>query len=128
GTVKTQINVQRTEVAYKEGHLVKKVEFLAQIDPRPFQVALEQAQGQLAHDEALLQQAQSDLARFQILLKQDSISRQQAENQRFLVMQDQGAIRIDQANIDNARLNLTYCHIVAPVAGRVGLRQVDPGN
>lgn len=127
-TVKTQINGQLTEVAFKEGQLVKKGEFLAQIDPRPYQVALEQAQGQLAHDQALLQQAQTDYVRYQTLLKQDSISRQQAEDQRFLVMQYLGSIKTDQANIDNAQLNLTYCHIIAPVAGRVGLRQVDAGN
>ena len=127
-SVKTQINGQLTEVAFKEGQLVKKGDFLAQVDPRPFEVALEQAQGQLARDQALLQQAQTNLVRFQILLKQDSISRQQAEDQRFLVMQDQGAIKTDQANIDSAKLNIAYCHIVSPVDGRVGLRQVDPGN
>lgn len=127
-TVITQINGQLTEVGFKEGQLVKKGDFLAQIDPRPYQVALEQAQGSLAHDQALLQQAQTDLARYQTLLKQDSISRQQAEDQRFLVMQYEGSIKTDQANIDNAKLNLTYCHIVSPVDGRVGLRLVDPGN
>jgi membrane fusion protein, multidrug efflux system len=126
--VKTQINGQLTAIAFKEGQLVKKGDFLAQIDPRPYQVALEQAQGQLAHDQALLKQAETNLARYLTLLKQDSISRQQTEDQRFLVLQYQGSIQTDQALIDNAKLNLTYCHIVSPVDGRVGLRQVDAGN
>ena len=103
-------------------------DFLAQIDPRPYQVALEQAQGTLAHDQALLQQAQTDLKRYQTLARQDSISQQQADDQQFLVAQYQGAVKTDQAQIDSAKLNLTYCHIVAPVTGRVGLRQVDAGN
>jgi multidrug efflux system membrane fusion protein len=126
--VKTQINGYLSAVAFTEGETVKAGDFLAQIDPRPYQVALEQAQGSLAKDQALLQQAQADLKRYQTLARQDSISQQQADDQRFLVAQFQGAIVTDQALIDSAKLNLTYCHIVSPVAGRVGLRQVDAGN
>lgn len=127
-TVKTQINGQLTALGFQEGQNVKVGDFLAQIDPRPYQVALEQAQGTLAKDQALLLQAQTDLKRYQTLARQDSISQQQADDQRFLVAQFQGAIQTDQAQIDSAKLNLTYCHIVAPVSGRVGLRQVDAGN
>ncbi len=127
-TVKTQIAGQLQQIAFTEGQLVHRGDFLAQIDPRPYQAALEQFQGQLAKDQALLKQAQADLVRFQTLLRQDSIARQQAEDQVFLVQQDEGAIRTDQAQIDAQKLNLVYCHIVSPVEGRVGLRQVDAGN
>ena len=116
------------EVGFQEGQLVHKGDFLAQIDPRPFQAALDLAQGQLAHDTGLLEQAQSDLARFETLGRQDSIAQQQVVDQKFLVQQDRGLVQEDQANVETAKLNLTYCHIIAPVTGRVGLRLVDPGN
>jgi membrane fusion protein, multidrug efflux system len=127
-TVQTQINGQLMSVGYTEGQLVKQGDFLAQVDPRPYQVALAQAQGTLAHDSALLAQAKSDLARFTILGKQDSIAQQQLADQQFLVQQDEGTVQVDQAQVDNAKLNLAYTHIVSPVSGRVGLRLVDPGN
>ena len=108
--------------------MVKKGDFLAQIDPRPYQVALEQAEGQLAKDQALLKNAQLDLARYKTLVAQNSIAKQTRDTQTSLVAQDQATIMSDQAQIDTQKLNLAYCHIVAPVAGRVGLRQVDAGN
>ncbi len=127
-TVKTQIAGQLTRIAFKEGQTVKAGDFLAQIDPRPYQAQLEQYRGQLARDQALLREARLDLARYQTLVAQDSIARQQLDTQRSLVDQYLGAVATDQAEVDTARLNLTYCHITAPVSGRVGLRQVDQGN
>jgi membrane fusion protein, multidrug efflux system len=127
-TVQTQINGQLMEVGFQEGQLVHKGDFLAQIDPRPYQAALDLAQGQLAHDTGLLEQAQSDLTRYETLGRQDSIALQQVVDQKFLVQQDKGLVQQDQANIETAKLNLIYTHITAPVTGRVGLRLVDPGN
>ena len=127
-TVKTQINGYLTEVAFQEGQMVKKGDFLAQIDPRPYQVALEQAQGQLAKDQALLKDAQLDLVRYNTLVAQNSIATQTRDTQMYLVAQYQAAIKSDQAQVDVQKLNLVYCHIVSPVSGRVGLRQVDAGN
>jgi multidrug efflux system membrane fusion protein len=127
-TVKTQINGYLTEVAFREGQMVKKGDFLAQIDPRPYQVALEQAEGQLAKDQALLKNSQLDLQRYNTLVAQNSIARQTRDTQVSLVAQNQAAIKTDQAQVDAQKLNLVYAHLVSPVTGRVGLRQVDAGN
>src|SRR5271169_5967804 len=127
-TVRTQIAGNLQEVGFTEGQTVNKGAFLAQIDPRPYEAALAQAQGQLAKDTALLGQAQSDLARYQQLAKQDSIAQQQVADQAALVAQDKAAIAADQAMVKTAELNVGYTHIVSPVTGRVGLRLVDPGN
>jgi membrane fusion protein, multidrug efflux system len=127
-TVQTQINGQLTEVAFKEGQTVRKGDFLAQIDPRPYQAALDQAEGQLLKDQAILKVAQIDRARYETLDKQDSIAKQQVVDQQYTVRQSEGAVKIDQGLVDNARLNLNYCRIVSPIDGRVGLRLVDPGN
>lgn len=127
-TVYTQINGQFQEIGFTEGQEVKKGDFLAQIDPRPYLAALEQAQGTLAKDQGLLAQAQADLKRYQTLGRQDSIAQQQLDDQRFLVQQYTGTVQTDQGAVATAKLNLSYCRIVSPIDGRVGLRQVDPGN
>ncbi len=127
-TIKTQINGQLQNVGFTEGQKVHRGDFLAQIDPRPYQAALEQYSGQLAKDKATLRQAQTDLTRYQRLLKADSIARQTPEDQAFVVAQDEAAIRSDLGQVDTQKLNLLYTRIVSPVDGRVGLRQVDPGN
>jgi len=127
-TVQTQINGQLTEVGFTEGQLVKKGDFLAQIDPRPYEYLKEQYEGQLAHDQGLLAQAQMDQKRYETLAQQNSIARQQAEDQIFIVQQYAGSVKQDQGLVDAQALNLSYCRIVSPITGRVGLRLVDPGN
>ena len=127
-TVQSQISGQITQIAFKEGQTVKPGDPLIQIDPRPYEVALEQAQGALGRDQALLANARVDLARYQTLFAQDSIAEQQLATQKALVVQDEGIVKMDQGQIDAAKLNLVYCHIISPVAGRVGLQQITLGN
>jgi multidrug efflux system membrane fusion protein len=127
-TVQSQISGQIMRIAFKEGQTVKAGDALIQIDPRPYEVALEQAQGALIRDKALLANAHLDLDRYQTLFSQDSIAEQQLATQKSLVAQDEGAVKTDQGQIDAAKLNLTYCHIVSPIAGRIGLQQVNVGN
>ncbi|MGV2287262.1 MdtA/MuxA family multidrug efflux RND transporter periplasmic adaptor subunit [Trinickia sp. YCB016] len=127
-TVKTQLSGTLQSVEFQEGQMVKKGDVLAQIDPRPYQISLDNAQGALLKDQALLQTARVDLKRYQTLLAQDSIASQQVDTQASLVKQYEGQVKSDQANIDTYKLDLIYARITAPVSGRVGLRQVDPGN
>jgi multidrug efflux system membrane fusion protein len=127
-TVRTQINGELTSVNFTEGQLVNQGDLLAVIDPRPYQVQLEQAQGQLLQAQAQYKEAQIDLDRYVKLSAQDSISKQQVDAQQALVSQYEGMVKTNQAAVDSAQLNLTYCHITAPFSGRVGLRLVDQGN
>jgi len=127
-TVTTRVDGELMAVKYKEGERVRQGDPLVEIDPRPFQVALEQAEAQLVKDQAALQNAQIDLKRYEELITKNAVSQQILQTQRATVAQAEATVKTDQATIAGAKLNLIYCHITAPISGRIGLRLVDPGN
>ena len=126
--VQPRVTGSIVKVEFTPGQNVKKGQELFLIDPRPFRAALDQAQAQLAHDEGVLAEAQMDLTRYQLLAKQNSIAKQQAQDQFYVVQQDKGTADLDQANVETAQLNLQYCHIASPIDGRAGALLVDLGN
>ena len=127
-TVRPRVDGELVRVNYTEGQLVKQGDVLAEIDPRPFQVQLQQAQGQLQRDQALLRNAEIDVQRYKTLQEQDSIAAQQTMTQEALVTQYQGVVEMDNAQVANAKLQLDYAKVKAPISGRVGLRLIDQGN
>jgi membrane fusion protein, multidrug efflux system len=127
-TITSRVQGEIVDVYYKEGQLVHKGDPLLDIDPRPYQAQLTQAEGQLAHDQALLNEARIDLSRYQSAFAQNAIAKQQVDDQEQTVLQYEGTVKNDSGVVDNAKVNLVYCHITSPIEGRVGLRLVDPGN
>ncbi len=127
-TVHTRVDGQLLSVKFREGQLVSEGDLLAEIDSKPFEAQLTQYQGQLTRDQALLENARLDLTRYETLAKTDAIPEQQLDTQRSLVRQDEGAVENDRGLLESIRVQLAYCRITSPIGGRVGLRQVDPGN
>jgi membrane fusion protein, multidrug efflux system len=127
-TVTSRVQGEIMSVSYTEGQMVHKGQSLIAIDPRPYQAALTQAQGQLEHDEAVVAEARIDLQRYQAAAARNAIATQQLEDQEKVVLQDEGTVKNDQGLVDSAKVNLQYCSITSPIEGRVGLRLVDPGN
>jgi len=127
-SIVSQVTGQVVAVHYREGQLVKKGDPLVEIDPRPYEATLKQAEGTLERDTHLLEQAQMDLARYKAALERNAIARQQEEDQEKLVLQDQGTVKLDQGMVDYDRVQVGFCHIESPITGRVGLRLIDPGN
>jgi len=127
-TVTSRVQGQITNVLYNEGQMVQKGDPLIEIDPRPYQASLTQVEGQLAHDTAVLNEAKIDLERYQQAFTRNAIAKQQLDDQQQVVLQDEGTVKNDEGQLANAKVNLVYTHITAPISGRVGLRLVDPGN
>jgi multidrug efflux system membrane fusion protein len=127
-TVTSRVQGEITKVYYHEGQMVQKGDALVEIDPRPYQAALTQVEGQLAHDQAVLNEAKIDFDRYQQAFNRNAIAKQQLDDQQQVVFQDEGTVKNDEGQLANAKVNLVYTQITAPIAGRVGLRLVDPGN
>jgi multidrug efflux system membrane fusion protein len=127
-SVQAQVNGPIIKIEFTPGQDVKQGQELFLIDPRPYQATLNAQQAQLSHDQGVLAEAQVDLTRYQLLAQQNSIAKQQAEDQVYVVEQDKGTVQLDQANVETAQLNLAYCHVIAPISGRAGALLVDLGN